>query len=151
MRNSTFRPHTPPSAFFLSQYSARPACASLLAGANGPVWSVRTPSLIVESVTPGPVASWPLLAASVLDLVEQPAASSSAAASRPVSAPMAGRRRGGCDACGGDDDVVGGTRVSFGAGGIPGVMHLRAGRAGRGRRDACAGRWRWRRAVRPAG
>ena len=85
--NSTLRPHTPPAAFLVSQYRVRPCSTALPRPAYGPVRSVSTPSLIVVSVTPGPVRSLPPPAPASVEVffVAQPV-TASAATSAPIAA-----------------------------------------------------------------
>src|SRR4029450_5978369 len=91
--NSTLRSQTPPSALRASQNSWRPWAMPFDAPANGPDWSVSTPSVMVSSVTPGPVSSAVALASplsAVTDgssaLVEQAAATTTRTAADPTRA-----------------------------------------------------------------
>src|SRR3954470_3375814 len=79
----TVRPHTPPWALRSFQNSWLACTIGLPSGANTPERSVRRPSVIVLSVTPGPVFTAPdepppLLDALLLEpLLPQPAARTS--------------------------------------------------------------------------
>src|SRR5918996_2831164 len=59
MMSLTWRPQTPPWAFFSFQKSWLACMVGLPSGANTPDRSVSTPSVIVLLVTPGPVLTAP--------------------------------------------------------------------------------------------
>src|SRR5690242_17472112 len=90
--NSTLRSQTLPLLF---QKRLRPCSMALPAGANGPVRSVSTPSVMVSAVTPTSVLIAPedgvLLAVSAL--VEQAPAARSSAARVLAAATRPGLRR----------------------------------------------------------
>src|SRR6266498_5353975 len=94
--NSILRSHTPPLSFWVSQNNLRPISSPLPAPANGPVRSVSTPSLMVVSVTPGPVSSFAPPGDGELppDLVcAHPVSAAAATSAAPQMRPRAARRR----------------------------------------------------------